>query len=370
MTKTMQFFRSGAVAVLFAALIGFGSMTMNAGVALIADTPAMAQQQGEVPGGALGNMSDAQMWRAIKGGITGTVTIPDQKAGQMVQANGDAWRAFKNGPLSTYGAWSMLGIIVLLVIFFAVRGRIKIEHGLDPQGRTIERFNALERAVHWLTATSFIVLALTGLNVLYGRYFLKPVIGADAFAAITYYGKLAHNYIAFAFMLGIALMFVLWVRYNIPKMRDLKWLAIGGGLFSKGVHPEAGRFNAGQKIIFWAVILGGFSLSLSGVALMWPFEVQPWAGTFAFINVFGFDLPTQLNSLEETQLSVLWHSAVALVMIVVIIAHIYIGSVGMEGAFDAVGDGQVDLNWAKEHHSLWVEEEMQKGGSGQQQPAE
>ena len=102
---------------------------------------------------------------------------------------------------------------------------------------------------------------------------------------------------------------------------------------------------------------------------MWPYEVQPWGGTFAFLNIFGLDLPTQVSALQEVQLSVLWHSVVALVMIVIIIAHIYIGSIGMEGAFDAVGTGQVDLNWAKEHHSLWVEEEMQKP-QGQQQPAE
>ncbi len=250
-----------------------------------------------------------------------------------------------------------------------MRGRIEIDHGADPQGRTIERFNALERAVHWLTATSFIVLALTGLNVLYGRYFLKDMIGAEAFGTLTYYGKLGHNYVAFAFMVGIALMFLLWVRHNIPNMRDLKWLSVGGGLFSKGVHPESGRFNAGQKIIFWSVVLGGFSLSLSGVALMWPGEVQPWAGTFAFLNVFGFDLPTSFTALQENQISVLWHSVMALIMIVIVIAHIYIGSIGMEGAFDAVGSGQVDINWAKEHHSLWVEEEEQKA-HGQAQPAE
>lgn len=370
MTKMMRILRSGGLALTFAALVGFGSMTMNAGVSLIADNQAQAQEQGSVPGNVQGIRSDADLWRAIgQQEIVGQVSIPDKSAGRLVQRGGENWRYFKNGPLSTYGAWSLLGILVILVVFFAVRGRIKIDHGPDPQGRTIERFNALERAVHWLTASSFIVLALTGLNVLYGRYFLKPVIGPDAFAAITYYGKLAHNYIAFAFMLGVALMFILWVRYNIPKVSDLKWLAIGGGLFSKGVHPEAERFNAGQKLIFWSVILGGFSLALSGVALMWPFEVQPWAGTFAVINTFGADLPTQLSPLEETQLSVLWHSVVALVMIVIVIAHIYIGSIGMEGAFDAVGSGQVDLNWAKEHHSLWVEEEMHKG-SGQQQPAE
>ena len=360
MNKTMTDILNGIRVLLLCAAVAMGGALGAGGLGLIAAGPAAAQEQGNVPGGSLGNMSDAQMWRAIKGGVSGTVSIPDKKAAQLVQSEGDNWRAFKNGPLSTYGAWGMLGIVILLVVFFAFRGRIRIDHGKDPQGRTIERFNALERAVHWLTATSFIVLALTGLNVLYGRYVLKPVLGDALFGTVTYYGKLAHNYLAFAFMLGLILMFVLWVGSNIPKLRDLKWLAMGGGLFSKNVHPEAGRFNAGQKIIFWAVIIGGFSLSFSGVALMWPFEVTPWAETFALINMLGFDLPTNLSALHETQLSVLWHSAVALVMIIIIIAHIYIGSIGMEGAFDAVGSGQVDLNWAKEHHSLWVEEEMEK----------
>lgn len=345
-----------------------GTMSLS-DAPVIGASAAIAQEQGAVPGNASGIRSDADLWRAIgQQEIRGQVSIPDKEAGRLVQRDGEAWRNFKNGPLSTYGAYSLAGILVLLVLFFLLRGRIKIDHGPDPQGRTILRFNALERAVHWLTASSFIVLAVTGLNIMYGRYFLPDIIGDKAFGTLTYYGKLSHNYIAFAFMIGIALMFVLWVRYNIPKMRDLKWLAVGGGLFSKGLHPEAGRFNAGQKLIFWSVIIGGGSLSVSGVALMWTYEITPWAGTFAFINNFGFDLPTQLSVLEEVQLSVLWHTIVAFIMIVIVVAHIYIGSVGMEGAFDAVGDGEVDLNWAKEHHSLWVEEEMQKAGA--QQPAE
>lgn len=369
MTKIIQFIRTVTLVALMAVFVGFGAMAINAGATLVSDNAAHAQQGGNVPGNTLGAMSDAQMWRAIKGGIRGDVSIPDKKAGQLVQSNGDAWRNFRNGPLATYGVYGLVGIIVLLIVFYVVRGKIKIDHGPDPQGQTIERFNALERAVHWLTATSFIFLALTGLNVLYGRYFLKDMIGAKAFGMLTYYGKMGHNYVAFAFMLGIALMFLLWVRYNVPNARDLKWLAVGGGMFSKGMHPEAGRFNAGQKIIFWSVVLGGFTLSLSGIAMMWPYEVQPWAGTFAFLNTFGLNLPAVTSDLQEVQLSVLWHSIMAIVMIVIVIAHIYIGSVGMEGAFEAVGSGQVDINWAKEHHSLWVEEEMQKG-SEQQQAAE
>ncbi len=342
-----------AVAAVVVVALGVGTT----GVALLGAQQAAAQSQGAVPGNVRGNLSNSDMWKSInKDGIRGNVSIPDKKAGQLVQRDGDAWLAFKNGPLTTYGYYGLAAIIGVLVLFYLLRGRIRIDHGPDPQGRTIERFNALERFAHWLTAVSFIVLAVSGLNILYGKHFLPAIIGKGAFGTLTYFGKIAHDFIAFPFMLGIVLMFVLWVRHNIPNTGDIKWLAIGGGLLSKGGHPEAQRFNAGQKIIFWLVVLGGGSLSISGLALLMPFEIQPWAGTFALINKLGFALPTTLTPLQETQISVIWHSAMALVMIVVIIAHIYIGSIGMEGAFDAVGSGKVDLNWAKEHHSLWVAE--------------
>ena len=362
--------RKLAGAVALALVVAYGAGAAFTGSPLVLVSQAEAQTGGEIPGSPRGALSQSEMWRAVRGGISGTVSIPDKQAAQLVQSDGDVWRAAKNGPLSQFGGIFLLVSVIAIAAFYLIRGKIRIDHGRDPQGRTIERFNALERATHWLTASSFIVLGLTGLNVTYGRYVLKPVLGADAFGALTYYGKLAHNYIAFAFILGIVMMFLLWVRYNIPTLRDLKWLAIGGGLFSKGVHPEAPRFNAGQKIVFWLVVLGGASLTLSGLALMFPGDITPWAGTFAILNTFGTDLPTTLSILQETQLSVLWHSLVALVMIGAIIGHIYIGSLGMEGAIDAVGSGQVDLNWAKEHHSLWVEEEMAKGNVGSTQPAE
>jgi len=249
-----------------------------------------------------------------------------------------------------------------VALFFAFRGRIRIDAG--PSGRTIERFNALERFTHWLTAVSFIVLALTGLNLLYGKIILLPVIGPSAFATMTALGKYAHNYIAFAFMIGVVLMLVLWMRHNIPNLNDLKWLALGGGLFSKGLHPPAGKFNAGQKIIFWAVILGGGSIAFSGICLLFPFEIHPFAGTFAILNLVGFDLPTVLTPLQETQLALLWHGIVALVLIAVVIGHIYIGSLGMEGALDAMTSGQVDVNWAHEHHSIWLDEASAKASGG------
>ena len=321
---------------------------------------------GNVPGNVLGNAADSELWRAIRQGESGTVSIPDEQAGRLIQSEGDNWRAVRNGPLTVYGAWAMLGIVAVIALFFVVRGRIRIDAG--PSGATIERFNLIERTAHWLTAVSFIVLALTGLNMLYGRHVLLPILGPEIFSAISMAGKYGHNFLAFAFMVGVVMIFVLWVRHNIPTMLDLKWLAVGGGLFKKGVHPPAAKFNAGQKLIFWSVIVGGVCISLSGVALLFPFEFAFFAKTFQTLNIFGFGLPENLTMMQEMQLSQLWHSIVGLALIAIVIGHIYIGSLGMEGAFEAMGSGQVDINWAKEHHALWVEEV--RSGAGAQQPAE
>lgn len=341
-----------AAALAYAAAAGLtGSPTLGA--------QAFAQAGKEIPsGGVRGTEGTAETWRAVRKGIEGYVSIPDKKAGVLVQSEGDNLRAFRNGPMSVWGGWGMLVVVVLAGLYFLLRGRIKVASGMS--GRTIERFTALDRLAHWLTATSFIILALTGLNVLYGRYVLMPIIGQGAFAEITYWGKLSHNYIAFAFMIGVVMIFVLWIRHNLPTMADLKWLAMGGGMFGKGAHPPAYKFNAGQKIVFWVTVIGGASLAVSGICLLFPFEFAPWAPTFKILNAFGAGLPTQLTALQETQLSLLWHGVVALVMIALILGHIYLGTIGMEGALDAVTTGQVDENWAREHHPLWVAE--LKGG--------
>jgi len=346
-------FASLAPVFLFAALLYGVAATLTGSPSI--DNAAMAQTGGTVPGDSLGATSDSEFWRAIRRGAQGNVSGPDKMSGYMIQSEGDNWRAIRNGPLSTYGVWMIFGVIALLALFFVIRGRIKVDHGLS--GRTIVRFNGLERISHWLLANSFILLALTGLNVMYGRYVLKPVIGAEAFATLTYWGKFVHNYVAFAFMLALVLVLVLWIKNNIPNRHDMVWLAKGGGMFTKGSHPPAKKFNAGQKILFWLVILGGISISMSGIALIFPFKFEMFAGTFAFLNIFGFGLPTDLTPMQEMQYAQLWHAIVALFLIAVIIAHIYIGTLGMEGAFDAMGTGEVDRNWAQEHHPLWLEEE-------------
>ncbi|UEM04448.1 formate dehydrogenase subunit gamma [Skermanella rosea] len=293
------------------------------------------------------------LFQQLQGGFQGRVSIPDQKSATLIQPEGRDWREFRQGTLKTIAAVVLLGSIAGLVIFYMVRGKIRIDAG--PSRFRVRRFNGLERFAHWITAVSFLVLALTGLNLVFGRYILIPLLGPEAFTTLTVYGKLAHNFVSFPFVLGIVLMLLVWVRHNIPDATDLAWVKAAGGLFSKGKHPAAKKFNAGQKMIFWLVVAGGGVVAASGYVLLFPFYVTDVAGM---------------------QLAHLVHAVLSVLLIAGIIGHIYIGSVGMEGAFDAMGSGEVDVNWAREHHSLWLEEEARKGrappapGVGYRAPAE
>jgi len=363
----------GACAIFLAATFTPSLFATDAALAQQVEGRAVEQMSplvGNVPGDHLGTASDAEIWRAVRRGTQGNVSIPNKRAGVMIQSEGENWRAWRNGPITTGGVWGILGMIGLLALFFVLRGRVRVDAGLS--GKSIERFSEVERFAHWLSAVSFILLALSGLNLLYGRHVLLPVLGPEVFAALSLAGKYVHNYVSFAFMAGLVLMFVLWVRHNLPHKSDLIWLEQLGGLIVRGTHPPAKKFNAGQKAVFWIVILGGSSLAASGVSLMFPFEFSMFEWTFGVFNtVLGTELPAALTPLEEMQLSQWWHAIMALIMIVAILGHIYIGTLGMEGAFDAMGTGQVDENWAQEHHSLWVAEVKGKtdsGGTGQ--PAE
>lgn len=313
--------------------------------------------------GTLGGRSDADIWRSIRyNKIDPTVQSPGPANEVMIQDEGIAWYKLREGPVITYGGGALLGIIILLVVFYFVRGKIMIDGG--PAGTTIERFKAIERFGHWLLAGSFIALGITGLITLMGRSFLIPVIGLDAFSILATGSKWIHNNVAWAFMLGLVMTFCMWVVHNIPNKLDWQWLKAGGGIFTRS-HPSAKKFNAGQKIIFWTVMVLGFSVSLSGLSLLFPFQMPMFADTFGVINsVLGTSFPTDLAPHEEMQYANIWHSIVAFVMMIAIIAHIYIGSVGMEGAFDAMGNGQVDLEWARQHHDLWVAEVEAKEGKG------
>jgi formate dehydrogenase subunit gamma len=199
----------------------------------------------------------------------------------------------------------------------------------------VQRFNLLERVNHWMTATSFVLLALTGLNITFGAWLLRPVIGPEAFATLTLWGQAVHHYVSFAFVVGIVVMLLIWAGQNIPTRRDVAYIAAGGPLGSRHVATE--RFNAGQKGLFWLVVLGGAAVAVSGFLLMAPGLLD---------NVIG------------QQWSHMVHGLLSMGMIAVIIGHAYIGSIGMEGAFEAMRDGQVDQNWAREHHDLWLEQKL------------
>ncbi|MBJ6136000.1 formate dehydrogenase subunit gamma [Marinobacter litoralis] len=313
--------------------------------------------------GTRGGVSLSDTYRSIRyNEFDASTQMRGPAADVLIQDGGMPWLELREGPIITYGGGAILAFIALLVVFYLVRGKIRIEGG--PSGVTIQRFKAIERFGHWLLAGSFIVLGLTGLITLMGRSFLIPVFGAEAFATLAAGSKWIHNNISWAFMLGLVMTFVMWVAHNIPDKLDWQWLKAGGGIFSKS-HPSAKKFNAGQKIVFWTVMVLGFSVSLSGLSLLFPFQMPMFSDTFGVINsIFGTELDTALTPHEEMQYANIWHSIVAFVMMLAIIAHIYIGTVGMEGAYDAMGNGQVDVEWARQHHDLWVAEVEAKQGKG------
>lgn len=282
----------------------------------------------------------ADLWRDVKDGTTGRVTIPDQKAARLIQTGGTDWMFWRNDRITLLGTVSIGAMMGLLVLFFLIKGRIRIDSG--PASEKILRFTGVERFGHWMTAISFLVLAITGLNTLYGRDVLLPFMGADAFATLSRGGKWVHNFGGFVFIAGLLWIFVTWVRHNFWDRYDFNWILKGGGLVLKGVHPPATKFNFGQKTVFWMVILVGLGLSFTGLHMLMPF----W-----------------FTTLEQMQLLQLLHAGLGVTLFALMLAHIYIGSLGMESAFDAMSTGWVDLNWAKEHHSVWVDEEIAKGSS-------
>lgn len=310
----------------------------------------------------LGGQSDSDLWRALrfdKADITTQARGPATNV--LVQDSGMTWLQFREGPLAKYGAWLLGGTLVALALFYLLRGRIRIDG--EKTGRKLLRFGGIERFGHWILAGSFIVLGLTGLISLFGRTVLIPAFGKESFATLAIGSKWVHNNVSWAFMLGLVMVIIMWTVHNIPNRHDLKWLAVGGGLFSKDIHPPARKFNAGQKMIFWGVVVLGVSISVSGLSLLFPFQMPMFAKTFAILNDLGLPqmvgvgaLPTDLAPHQEMQLSQAWHAIVAFLFMAMILAHIYLGSVGMEGAFDAMGDGHVEEQWAKEHHGLWVKE--------------
>jgi formate dehydrogenase subunit gamma len=310
-------------------------------IAAIVAQPAAAQQPISVNPTASSVTEDKLLSELNR--ISGRGTIPDTKSYTLEQPAGRDWRHFHEVTLRWIGGIAILGMLALLVIFYLIRGMVKIESGRS--GRTIVRFNAFERFIHWMTATCFILLALTGLNITFGKLILLPVIGPDGFAAYSQWAKYIHDYLSFPFTIGVVMILLIWIAGNIPNRVDVEWIKRGGGIVGHD-HPPAYRFNAGQKMIYWIVVIGGGLAAATGYIMMFPFYLTDIAGM---------------------QLAQILHGTVAVLFVAAMLAHIYIGTIGMEGAFEAMGTGQVDVNWAKEHHMLWLEREQARTGPNQSQ---
>jgi formate dehydrogenase subunit gamma len=254
----------------------------------------------------------------------------------LIQPAGRVWDHFHEVTLHWVGTIVILGMIAVLAGGYLIVGRLRISAGRS--GRKVHRFNAFERFSHWLTAVSFVVLALTGLNITFGKILLLPVIGPDTFSSLSQAAKYVHNFTSFAFVIGLALIMAMWFKDNIPRKVDVLWIKKGGG-FIRSRHAPAGRFNAGEKAVYWLALLAGIAVATSGYVLLFPFYVT---------NILGM------------QAAQVVHAVIAVLFIALILGHIYIGTLGMEGAFEAMGTGEVDFNWAKEHHDQWLEEQLEK----------
>jgi formate dehydrogenase subunit gamma len=311
--------------------------------------PAMAQQQKQPTevNPMAQSVKERELLKELNK-IQGRSSLPDARTRVLEQPAGRDWRQFHQVTLRWVAAISILGMLAVLILFYLIRGMVRIENGRS--GRTLVRFNAFERFVHWMTASCFIVLALSGLNITFGRELLTPWFGPEMFATWSQWAKYAHNYLSFPFTLGVVLMFLMWIAWNIPSGTDVRWIKEGGGIVGNN-HPPARRFNAGQKAIYWVVVLGGAAAAVTGYLLMFPFYATDVSGM---------------------QLAQMVHGVVGVVFIAIMLAHIYIGTIGMQGAFEAMGNGEVDVNWAQQHHSLWLEKEIQKGrvSDGRVAPAE
>ena len=306
-----------------------GAMTLPAPAFAADDGPV----SGVVPGESLGNTSDADLWRAVRAGQPATISIPDREAAVLIQSEGENWRNIRNGPISTIGGWLLIGVIVLICLYFAIRGRIRIEGGRS--GILIPRFTQMQRVGHWFVAALFILLGLTGLTLLYGRYGLPYLIGKEGFAVLASASLQAHNLFGPLFMASLIVLFFTFLKGNIISRVDIVWMAKLGGFF--GGHASSRFYNFGEKNWFWMSISLGLILSFSGILL---------------------NFPGLMEDRYIQQLAHISHAISALIFIAVGLGHIYLGVFGVEGAVEGMTTGAVDANWAKEHHDLWYEEVM------------
>lgn len=278
----------------------------------------------------------AEYWRSVREGLKGYSSVQGQETNELIENGGQIWRELRNGPVLTYGAWLIGLVVVVLALFHTVVGKAKLE---QRTGRKVLRWTGFERALHWFVAILFIILAITGLSLMYGRAVLIPVMGIKGFASYAEFSKLIHDYLSLLFVIGLIAMLTLWLRENFFKKADWEWFKAGGGYLKKGEHPHAYKVNAGEKAWFWILFVAGIALMISGITLLLP------------------NLGTERDVMQTANIV---HGISSLLLSAFVLGHIYLGSIGNEGSFEGMIGGEVDEAWAKQHHDLWYEQIKRK----------
>jgi formate dehydrogenase subunit gamma len=280
-------------------------------------------------------LNNQPLWKEIRSGEAQYTSVPGREINILIQPQGQTWRAARV-PLATVGGFLFAAALLALAIFYVWRGPIRV-HG-QPTGRMIERFTLVERAVHWSVAITFTTLAVTGLILTFGKSVLLPLIGYTLFSWLAIVAKNLHNFVGPVLVFLLPIMILLFVRENLFRAYDWVWLKKVGGMFS-GTHVPAGKANAGQKILFWVMVVGaGLTLAVTGLIL---------------------DFPNFNQTRATMQLSNVIHMIAGLIACILLAGHIYLGTIGMKGALDAMRTGYVDETWAKEHHEYWYNEVKQ-----------
>ncbi len=320
--------------------------SLSCGVALLAalvTLPAAAEQavQAQQQRQQTQPLNNAPVWREVRSEQAGFTSLPAPEAGVLIQSEGMTWRAWRNGPVTLYGGLALLVVAAAIVLFYLRRGPQKLRG--PPSGNKVARFTRFERIAHWGTAISFVVLALSGLAMLFGKHVLTPVLGHWLASLLIVLGKNLHNIVGPIFLAFLLVMIWHFARDNIWEACDALWIRKGGGIAS-GEHVPAGRFNFGEKAWFWiGVTLLGLIATASGLVLDFP--------------NFG-----QTRALLQTVNLI--HGIAALALTALSFTHIYMGTLGVEGALDSMRTGEVDDVWAKEHHELWYNQ-VKAGKTGQ-----
>jgi formate dehydrogenase subunit gamma len=292
--------------------------------------------------------NNAPFWRAVResGNQVGYSSLPGAEQGVLIQqfvqypgsryaSAGEAWRQVRNQWILPYGGSLLLVVVVAMGLFYWRKGALG-GHEADT-GRVIERFTPLERSAHWLNAIAFVILGVSGVVMAFGKFFLLPLLGGTLFGWLTYALKNAHNFAGPLFAVTLVIVIVTFVRDNLPAKGDMQWLMRGGGLLGEHEVPSH-RFNAAEKALFWmGVFLVGLVVVGSGLVLN---KLIPGLG----------------DTRGQMQIAHMVHAVASIVMMAMFLGHIYIGTIGMKGAYRGMRTGYVDEGWAKEHHEWWYDD--------------